>query len=352
MQEENKTVEGQEIRTETIEEPEETGKKHKKNKKEKPKRPLWQEILSWVWPLLGALAIALVVRTLLFEPVKVDGSSMLDTLNNGEIMFVDKTGYSSFWVTWPWGSNEAKEASEKWTFFGNPERFDPVVCRYPDRGTTNFVKRVVGLPGDTVEVKDGYLYVNGEKYDEPYVSDNYRAGETWGDSILVPKKGDIITYDGEQFKVNGSSYDYAFALVNLEGEAKTSIRMIRVSNGLSIIGTVFRVMQGKETYFTDGSTWLQLVSGDGDGSLSYYDNQQQIVTVAVKQLDTAPFAANTEFTVTEDDYFVMGDHRNNSRDSRWCGAIPRSYVMGRVRQIIWPLGEWRSVVNGLEFSAE
>ena len=51
-----------------------------------------------------------------------------------------------------------------------PERFDVVVCRYPDRGSTNFVKRVVGLPGDTVQISGGYLYVNGVKYTEKFLS--------------------------------------------------------------------------------------------------------------------------------------------------------------------------------------
>ena len=53
---------------------------------------------------------------------------------------------------------------------GEPERFDVVVCRYPDRGSTNFVKRVVGLPGDTVQISGGYLYVNGVKYTEKFLS--------------------------------------------------------------------------------------------------------------------------------------------------------------------------------------
>ena len=54
-----------------------------------------------------------------------------------------------------------------WT--GSPERFDIVICHYPGRGSTNFVKRIVGLPGDTVEVKGGYLYVNGDMYEEEYL---------------------------------------------------------------------------------------------------------------------------------------------------------------------------------------
>lgn len=117
-------------------------------KKDKVKKTPKQEAIEWIVTLAVALVIAFVVRTFLFEPVRVDGSSMANTLTNGEVMFVTKPEY----------------------IFGDPQRFDVVICHYPGRGNTNFVKRVVGLPGDTVEVKNGYLYVNGEKYEEAYLT--------------------------------------------------------------------------------------------------------------------------------------------------------------------------------------
>lgn len=125
----------------------ETPKKRWFKKKEKVEKTPMQELREWIVTLAVALAIALVVRTFLFEPVRVDGSSMATTLANGEIMFVTKPEYIT----------------------GDPQRFDVVICHYPNRGNTNFVKRVVGLPGDTVEVRGGFLYVNGEKYEEPYI---------------------------------------------------------------------------------------------------------------------------------------------------------------------------------------
>lgn len=123
-------------------------------KKEKVKKTPKQELIEWIVTIAAALAIAFVIRTFLFEPVRVEGGSMSNTLLDGEIMFVTKPEYLS----------------------GDPERFDVVICHYPDRGNTNFVKRVVGLPGDTVEIKDGYLYVNGEKYEEDYLT--YRPNYT------------------------------------------------------------------------------------------------------------------------------------------------------------------------------
>lgn len=120
----------------------------KRSKKDKPKKTVQREIIEWIVTLAVAVLIALVVRNFIFEPVRVDGHSMDFTLADRELMFVTKYDY----------------------LVGEPQRFDVIICHYPNRGSTNFVKRIVGLPGDTVEVKGGYLYVNGEKYEEPYIT--------------------------------------------------------------------------------------------------------------------------------------------------------------------------------------
>jgi signal peptidase I len=194
------------------------------------KKSLGREILEWVVTIVAAVAIALVIRTFIFEPVRVDGQSMDDTLADGEIMIVSKLGYSSF-----------DFIGGRVSAFGNPKRFDVVICRYPGRGYTNFVKRVVGLPGDTVSVQDGYLYINDEKYDEPYINDDYRSG--------------------------------------------------------------------------------------------YLNN-------------FAPF------TVPDGQYFVMGDHRNNSNDSRSIGPIDRNMIVGHVVQVVFPFSSFRSIPNGLNVKAQ
>ena len=119
-----------EIETVTPETPAEQPANTNTGKNGKPKKSAKREALEWVLTIVAALAIAFVIRTFLFEPVRVDGGSMLETLQDGEIMFVTKFDYLG----------------------SNPDRFDVVICHYPNRGTTNFVKRVVGLPGDTVEI--------------------------------------------------------------------------------------------------------------------------------------------------------------------------------------------------------
>lgn len=114
---------------------------------EVPKKSVGREILEWIFVVVFAVGAALIIRTFIFEPVRVDGESMMHTLSNNEYMIVTKYQY----------------------LFSDPERFDVVICHYPNRGNTNFVKRIVGIPGDVVAVHDGTLYVNGEAVDEPFI---------------------------------------------------------------------------------------------------------------------------------------------------------------------------------------
>lgn len=111
----------------------------------KPPRTMGREILSWVLTIAAAVAIALLIRTFLFELYRVDGASMTNTLADGERTFCTKLDY----------------------LIGGPKRGDVVICHFPDRGGTYFVKRLVALPGDTVEIRDYKLYVNDELVEDP-----------------------------------------------------------------------------------------------------------------------------------------------------------------------------------------
>ena len=148
-------------------------------------RSLGREIISWVSTILVALVVAMVLKSFAFELVRVDGESMLDTLHDGNIMLVTKFDYGSFWLSLPWQDAETQEQASRLTWGDDIQRFDVVVARYPGSGTTNFVKRIIGLPGDSVELKDGYVYINGNRYEEPHVADRYR---TFDSSIMCRKQ--------------------------------------------------------------------------------------------------------------------------------------------------------------------
>ena len=201
-------------------------------RKEKKKKTVAREILEWILTFGVALMIALPIRAFAFEMVRVEGKSMDNTLSDGEVILVSKLDYTSVWLSFPWQDDKSKENAARVTVGGNPERFDVVICRYPGRGDTNFVKRVVGLPGDTVEIRSGYLYINDERIDEPYIQDEYRSG-----------------------------------YLNSYGP----------------------------------------------------------------------------YTVPDDHYFVLGDHRNNSNDSRSQGALSRSMIIGHVRTVLFPFNDLRGI---------
>ena len=173
-----------------------------------------KELLSWILTFVVAVAIALPVRAFVFEPIRVDGESMCDTLQDGEVMIVTKPEY----------------------LFGDPEHGDVIICKYPER-KENFVKRVMGVPGDVIAIEANVVYRNGEALDEPY---------------LTPSRND---------------------------------------NGFSM----------------------------------------------------APFELG------EGEYFVMGDNRDNSHDSRnyysWSrpAAITRDMIVGHVRWVVFPFGNVRGI---------
>ena len=130
--------------------------------------------MLWPWGVRGfvetaeVLALALVmfmfVRTL-GQNFIVDGGSMEPTFHNGEMLIVNKISYRSFDISWlPWSENR------EWRPFGQPQLGDIVVFRFPHNQNRDFIKRIIGLPGQTLEVHGGRLYLDGQPHDEPFLA--------------------------------------------------------------------------------------------------------------------------------------------------------------------------------------
>src|SRR5436305_14544426 len=125
------------------------------NPQEPPARPspssFHRELRSWARDLVVALGLAMVIIIFLYQPVKVEGTSMAPLLSDQERIFINKFVYR----------------------FEPIERGDVVVFWYPLDRSKSFIKRVVGLPGETVEIRRGALYVDGKNIPEPYVPAQY-----------------------------------------------------------------------------------------------------------------------------------------------------------------------------------
>lgn len=123
-----------------------------KNKDLKPKKPSTKElVLDWLKTIAAALVIAVVIKTFIMDATKVAGDSMLNTLHHGDMLMVNKIGKR----------------------FSRYHRGDIVILEAPDYPGRLYVKRVVGVPGDTISLENEKVYVNGDEIVEPYTSADY-----------------------------------------------------------------------------------------------------------------------------------------------------------------------------------
>lgn len=114
-----------------------------------------------------AILIAILIRTVWFEPFKIPSGSMYPTLYVGDYLFVSKYtyGYSKHSLPWSIPLFEGRIWEDQ------PQRGDVVVFKYPGDNRTDFIKRVIGLPGDKIKLEKGRLYINGEVTDREQIED-------------------------------------------------------------------------------------------------------------------------------------------------------------------------------------
>lgn len=122
------------------------------------------EIKSWLRDILVAFAIAIFIVVFVIQPVKVEGTSMQPRLADQERIFVNRFIYQ----------------------FADIARGDVIVFSYPRDRSKSFIKRVVGVPGDAIEIRDGAVVVNGERVDEPYIKPEYMDTRSFP-RVVVPE---------------------------------------------------------------------------------------------------------------------------------------------------------------------
>jgi signal peptidase I len=122
--------------------------------------------VAWFRDLMLSVLIAVLVILFLYRPVKVEGTSMMPSLYDQERLFINQFSYK-FGI-------------------GDIKRGDTVVFWFPEDTTKSYIKRVIGLPGDTIEVDDGFVIVNGKKLIENYVPPEYRDDRSYPKHKVPP----------------------------------------------------------------------------------------------------------------------------------------------------------------------
>lgn len=149
-----------------------------------------------------ALLLAFIIRAFVVQAFKIPSGSMLETLQIGDHLLVTKFAYdvrlpSNIWLD----TTDGKVLMQT----GDPERGDIIVFKFPEDERKDFIKRVIGLPGETLEVRDKVVYINGEPIDEPYVhhtkADMAPIRDNFG-PIVVPENEYFVMGDNRE-----GSYD-------------------------------------------------------------------------------------------------------------------------------------------------
>ena len=201
-----------------------------KRPEEPEKRGFWHSVLQWLIVILIAAVVAYIVNVFVFERAKVQGESMLPTLHPDESLFEYKTGY----------------------LFSDPERGDIIVFEHDagrfesplipfDPTQENYVKRVIGMPGETIDIADGHVYINGTLLVEPYLDDS------------------VVTTLEQQYNV-------------------------------------------------------------------FYPPEVEM---------------DFPYTIPEGEYFVMGDNREHSTDSRSIGSVKKERIRGKIKLVMFPFSKIR-----------
>ncbi len=332
----------------------------KKKKDEKPKTKLRE----WTDAIVFAVVAATLIRWIFLEAFTIPTPSMEKSLLVGDFLFVSKMHYGARTPATPlqvplthqkiWGTNIPSYLDWinlpqfRFPGFSSVKRNDIVVFNYPPEYQypvdlkTNYIKRCVATPGDILEVKDMQVSINGEPVDNP-VKMQFRY---FVETVETINKRVFEKYDiSEKFKVRGGY------MIFTTPETANLLKSLAFINNVKVLEEDPGVAEPriypnakKFPWNVDywgpiqipGEDWTIEVNDENmtkyGSIIEYYEGHDDV------QLGDSTLSINgkvlTSYTFKQDYYFMMGDNRHNSEDSRFWGFVPADHIVGKAL-FIW-----------------
>ncbi|MFP4697514.1 MAG: signal peptidase I [Eubacteriales bacterium] len=157
-----------------------------------------KQIRSWIFDIIIVLLVVYIVTTFIGQRTSVIGSSMEPTLHNGDQIIINKISYR----------------------FSEPKRFDIVVFPYKQNQKQFYIKRIIGLPGETVKIQDGHIYIDGELLEENYGLDEIKQSGRADEEIIVEEDEYFVLGDNRNNSSDSRFVDVGnIAKKDIQGKA-------------------------------------------------------------------------------------------------------------------------------------